>query len=373
MVAYGKNYRSIREINEDLKRKRSNEGLYEPETLLLESILVHTNINLLSEPFLANKRQLTEVCGRLSDIDSYIESIKGFIQGYKQYLEKVGKVDISMSEKNISVKNKFFDRCIIDMTLELNSTKKPDAHGYSETTWETDEETKQTVSVVYINVVGNDTNFASLQNAVSTTVAHELTHAYEDIQRHSHNSRTIQVQGRLYNYDAAIDMLRFGVGDNGNYDAEANEAVKNLGGFLYICYKPEVNAFVSEAYTEMMESDAILQTSSDAVSLMKNTAAFKNYQKIDKFVNHLPEITDVGLQNLLIEKLNSVLVKYNGSVKVKSRIAKNYNQFLNCINSIWNKVSKTYNEKLGKICYDVFKAKNNTEIISPSNVNEWIN
>ncbi|MBP5723717.1 MAG: hypothetical protein J6X18_09130, partial [Bacteroidales bacterium] len=93
MVAYGKNYRSIREINEDLKRKRSNEGLYEPETLLLESILVHTNINLLSEPFLANKRQLTEVCGRLSDIDSYIESIKGFIQGYKQYLEKVGKVD----------------------------------------------------------------------------------------------------------------------------------------------------------------------------------------------------------------------------------------------------------------------------------------
>ena len=322
MVAYGKNYRSIREINEDLKRKRSNEGLYEPETLLLESILVHTNINLLSEPFLANKRQLTEVCGRLSDIDSYIESIKGFIQGYKQYLEKVGKVDISMSEKNISVKNKFFDRCIIDMTLELNSTKKPDAHGYSETTWETDEETKQTVSVVFINVVGNDTNFASLQNAVSTTVAHELTHAYEDIQRHSHNSRTIQVQGRLYNYDAAIDMLRFGVGDNGNYDAEANEAVKNLGGFLYICYKPEVNAFVSEAYTEMMESDAILQTSSDAVSLMKNTAAFKNYQKIDKFVNHLPEITDVGLQNLLIEKLNIVLVKYNGSVKVKSRIAK---------------------------------------------------
>ena len=367
--------RSFIEINEELEHKKAVEGLYEPKSLMLESILVHGSIPILANPTTFNRVQLTEYHGHLNDIKDYISCVKGFLQRNIEYTPKNKSYNLVMTENDFSDRSpKFFDRCRIIFDIAFGESEERNCDGEGAIQRKRDSK-GNLYTYMEIHVFATEHNYPHLQYDVSTTVAHEITHAYDDYMRMSNNAKRLSQKSKESNYNLTVNLATFGKGLNPKNENEKQltDEIERLGGFLYITYKPEVNAFISEVYTEMMEDDTPIQTLPDAVKVLEKTTAWQNFQNKESYVAHLETITDKRIQDALIKSFNAKFSKLKNDVVVKGKkYARTYREFVNYIRNIWRKYSKIYSKKLGKICYDVFNEKNDTAVFSHCNLIEWL-
>ena len=366
--------RNFIEINEELEHKKKVEGLYKPKSLMLETILVHGSIPILASPTTFNRVQLTEYHGHLNSIKDYINCVKGFLQRNIGYEPKNKSYDLVMTEDDFSVKGgTFFDACKITFSITFNKGERfSDGEGAIQ---QRRDSNGSPYTYMEIHVFANEDYYSHLQYDVSTTVAHEITHAYEDYMRLSNRAQSLSQKSRNSNYKFALDLATFGNGINtkNNFETELSDEIERLGGFLYITYKPEVNAFISEVYTEMMEDDTPIQTLPDAVKVLEKTTAWQNFQNKENYVAHLETVMDKRIQDALVKAFNAKFSKVRNGVVVKgNKYARTYKEFVNHIRNIWRKYSKIYSKKLGKICYDVFSEKNDTAVFSHGNLREWL-
>ena len=347
-----------------MERKRENEGIYTPNDELLEGVLVHASIPILINRMICNRRELCEHHGYLNDIGDYLFSVRNFVLKCMKDVSDNAVHIFTMNETWFGERNKrFFDKCNITMYLSIDKNEEVSFSGEGGVKFEKKQkyETEQTntsnnlISVLEIYVTVNEWNIYDLASQAAVTTAHELTHCYDDVKRKENSAEPLKDKNKKFNYGSAVGLNNFGdiPGNKEKYSKETIDAVEGLGGLLYICYKPEVNAFISEVHAEMKEYNGKLKTLPDAIKLLETTNFWGILKRKEGYVKSLRNIQDSTTKNLLIQSLNSVL---------KTKRLRTYGDFLKSVNRIWRRISKIYKEKLGKICYDIFMEKNDTEI-----------
>lgn len=172
--------------------------------------------------------------------------------------------------------------------------------------------------------------------------AHELTHAYDDFQRHIHKKKTIADFAQENNLDKI------------NLEAMNGKVLAN---FLYLTNPSEINAMVGELPLSIFNSCVGDYSSKSVFDALKKTRMYRSYQNLLRWMNQLLVINPMNNEiantnkNLLLSEFNR-LTNYN---------YKTFNEMTIFLYKRFKKYEKKLLTQGPKIAYDIYNGR--TDII----------
>ena len=172
--------------------------------------------------------------------------------------------------------------------------------------------------------------------------AHELTHAYDDFQRHIHKKKTIADFAQENNLDKI------------NLEAMNGKVLAN---FLYLTNPSEINAMVGELPLSIFNSCVGDYSSKPVFDALKKTRMYRSYQNLLRWMNQLLVINPMNNEiantnkNLLLSEFNR-LTNYN---------YKTFNEMTIFLYKRFKKYEKKLLTQGPKIAYDIYNGR--TDII----------
>lgn len=236
----------------------------------------------------------------------------------------------------------FFDLIDLSVTISLNNDADGDIGagiyraGKSGFVKTNDGQQKYliTIDICDVKSISGD----AAVNYACRIFAHELTHAYDDFQRHINKKKTIADFAQENNLDKI------------NLEAMNGKVLAN---FLYLTNPSEINAMVGELPLSIFNSCVGDYSSKSVFDALKKTRMYRSYQNLLRWMNQLLFISPMNNEiantnkNLLLSEFNR-LTNYN------------YKRF-NQMTTFLYKRFKKYEQKLltqgPKIAYDIYNGR----------------
>lgn len=253
---------------------------------------------------------------------------------------ELNKDDLIDEEGKEFFQNIFFDKIIIDhSTTNKNSAYLPNKSHY--------DENKKLLDVVYIELNGNEEdNYEKLVR----TLAHELTHAYENYKRLMTGKDPLStLVSKNTRYYKAINYYN---------DGSFEDCVKAME---YVLSSFEKNAFLTEL--EAILSDKKVHSYQDALNLFKKTEIWQKYNGLYNII-HDEETNWEDFTDTYNEEFETNYSVTRFKKWLTNRVDKTYNKMMKLVPKIYfDHYEKDKKEEIkeGNILPSLYKGLNRLE------------
>lgn len=311
------------------------------------------------------KNKLWEEHGVMNNMDSYIDSILNAIntqiKNWSGTEEQSFVVSITRQDFPFET---FFDEIELNVYITLvpnsNNCRYGGSYLSGKSGW------VKNKYVVLIPKISASGGLQPILSRLRVTIAHELTHAYEDYCRRrltrqkdgtfKQSGDDIWTATRKIGGFIATDMA------NGKYDFL--KFSKDIGDFIYFTNKSEINAYVAQTKEELIPLMRTVNNSQDAFNAIKNTSVYADIEKSKEILNALIEI-DTTDTNIYDEIKNSVILAFNKTREKdivekmrgfgKVTTANNFHQVVKILAKKFNKLESQYIKQVSKMAFDLYK------------------
>lgn len=286
---------------------------------------------------------LKEEHGMIPNLLKYVSVFKNKItKTIENYCGKENVITIKFNIDDFLKINPFFDLIDLSVTISLNNDADRDIGagiyraGKSGFVTTNDGLQKYLVTIDIFDVKSISSDAAV--DYACRIFAHELTHAYDDFQRHAHKKKTIADFAQENNLDKI------------NLEAMNGKVLAN---FLYLTNPSEINAMVGELPLSIFNSCVGDYSSKSVFDAIKKTRMYRSYQNLLRWMNQLLFINPINNEiantnkNLLLSEFNR-LTKYN---------YKTFNEMTIFLYKRFKKYEKKLLTQGPKIAYDIYNGR----------------
>lgn len=286
---------------------------------------------------------LKEEHGMIPNLLKYVAVFKNKILKLKgNYRGKENVITAKFNIDDFLKINPFFDLIDLSVTISLNNDADSDKGGgiyrAGKSGFVKTNDGRQkyliTIDIFDVKSISGD---AAVDYACRI-FAHELTHAYDDFQRHIHKKKTIADFAQENNLDKI------------NLEAMNGKVLAN---FLYLTNPSEINAMVGELPLSIFNSCVGDYSIKSVFNAIKKTRMYRSYQNLLRWMNQLLFINPINNEiantnkNLLLSEFNR-LTKYN---------YKTFNQMTTFLYKRFKKYEKKLLTQGPKIAYDIYNGR----------------
>lgn len=289
-------------------------------------------------------QKLWEMHGLMNNMDDYIRAVRNFID--KNIPDNTKDVYVlSMTREDFPFET-FFD--IANITINIDTTDDVCDFSGSYQSGKSGWVSKDTY------VIKTTFDFSGRKEDVLTvcdkTVAHELTHAYDDFSRRrlSHKKTDDLLKASIKSSDFAYNTKL----DN----KDVYEHTVSL--LTYYLQKWEINAYIAQARFELMQYMVGASSSEEAMEAIKKTRVYKNIKdmkdtyKLLLSLENIPEmkerITNAFNKTRTRSHITNTLYQLHNTPIVS------YNQIMKILGNKIRKSEKQVMRVLPKMAYDIY-------------------
>lgn len=293
---------------------------------------------------------LNESHGYITNIDEYIDCIKKWFDNNYQTIIDNGGISCLLTKEDFRDVETFFTDCKISLDFHIGNDKNIYRCGYEP------DKTRTGIrpGTYYIEMVFsiNAKDINSLYQLFMATFAHELTHAYEDYNRRKNKSLNIIDSCNKSGYFDATN----GMANASTYNGQL------INRMYYRMSNTELKAIIGQLYTEIKGLNLSIYGTVTAMSIIKQTEAWKCYEALYNNIQALNG--EVAANNPNTQK--QIVSEFN---IYNRKQVKNYQDFLSLFNTRWNKWSKKFMQQASKIVYDIYMEQQNHRMTDSYNEN----
>lgn len=170
-----------------------------------------------------------------------------------------------------------------------------------------------------------------LESLLATNFTHEISHAYEDFQRSSHNAPSIKKITSDNRYMGSLMAWKFGSSSN----------QRTLGKMFYWLNEMELKAIIGQMSTEIRGKS--VKSPNEAFEAVKTTEAYSIFKKLWQNVSYIENYEDEMTRN---DILNGYKFITGNAVKWEYLVSE--------IDRLWNRWKRKFLQNAGKIAYDYY-------------------
>lgn len=187
---------------------------------------------------------------------------------------------------------------------------------------------------VKINLSCGASTQEQLESLLATNFTHEISHAYEDFQRSSHNAPSIKKITSDNRYMGSLMVWKFGSSSN----------QRTLGKMFYWLNEMELKAIIGQMSTEIRGKS--VKSPNEAFEAVKTTEAYSIFKKLWQNVSYIENCEDEMMRN---DILNGYKFITGNAVKWEYLVSE--------IDRLWNRWKRKFLQNAGKIAYDYYCEK----------------
>lgn len=280
---------------------------------------------------------LNEEHGLVPNLLKYVAVFKTkIINVMKSHYGNKNELMIKFDINDFAKIKPFFDLIDLSVTISLNNDVDKDMGGGGYRSGKsgfvkTNDGNEKYLIIIDIFNVKSISDDAAV-NYACRIFAHELTHAYEDYQRHFYKKKTMADSAKENNLNTI------------NAEVLKDNAIANL---LYLTNPSEINAMVGELPLSIFNSCVNNYSRESVFQALKKTRMYQNYQILQSWMSQLQDIKLIKHKELLLFEFNR-LTKFG---------YKTYNQMLAFIYKRFKKYERQLLIQGPKIAYDIYNGR----------------
>lgn len=280
------------------------------------------------------QHRLDEVHGYVPNLEEYLDCIAKACYNEFTELIKIGSVNFTIDESAFAdMEKKFFDNALFNLTLSIGPSS------------ETMSAYKESESGIYngkkfvkfeINI--EEPTLIDLIGSLNRIVSHELLHAYQDMS-------TIEKSGRRSS--GTINTQRYSNIVQAWRQYRKYPYMEELTLLLYNTEPIEINAFIGEIKSELLNNKEFIDGSKKAEQAIRETDA---YQRLDNCWNTIETFSELTNKT----DIENIVFVYNEIFDTKIQ---SYQKIIKTLISRVERFTNKVMEQASKIAYDVFAEK----------------
>lgn len=240
--------------------------------------------------------------------------------------------DLFKKEKNIDIKNVFFEKIIITVSDNQSS-------------YNSKENLNKDALLESVEINLDDKEDLSNAGNVITIFYHELLHAYDNWKRLLNKSKSLNVKVQELNYNELTDKSSLNMND---MDGLVHGVIKEL---LYISNKIEKNAFTTELHSVVAswKLSNIYPSYAAAIKKFKETDHWKSLEGLQSIIDY----DDQEIKDMLVkwynEESNQKLPKGKALSKIKFLLRKCKEKYEDLAPKVYFDYIESNNKELRKL------------------------
>lgn len=292
-------------------------------------ILEHISINYRFGLIINDGQMLVESHGNTPYIDKYAS---GIISIFREKILPCIKDGGTYSERinlpgSLGDFPKFFNSCDISIVASIRDGRAEWQSAYDQHKSHFGEG----YGHVKINLSCGASTQEQLESLLATNFTHEISHAYEDFQRSSHNAPSIKKITSDNRYMGSLMAWKFGSSSN----------QRTLGKMFYWLSEMELKAIIGQMSTEIRGKS--VKSPNEAFEAVKTTEAYSIFKKLWQNVSYIENCEDEMTRN---DILNGYKFITGNAVKWEYLVSE--------IDRLWNRWKRKFLQNAGKIAYDYY-------------------
>jgi len=304
------------------------------DNYLLQHIAVELGFSKI-----VNNDNICESFGHMSDIDSYINALNLFLNNvFKKHNELNAEVSNIFSELNI---DPFMKRTVIHFNISVDINKL-DVEPMSIVDGDYQLKKFKGVYFPYISINGAANSVEGLIKDVASNVAHELLHAYEELNRRVKKVNTLQ---DIIDRD---NLNKISVHLTGN--AEVSYATK-MAVVLDRLHDVEQRALISQIYTELQNTEERITDAYSGLNALKETNIYKKVMLVASYVDELTSKKFADDENMRHQRV-VVMRVWNERF---GKNASDYSVIAKRLREMFDRFYKTFIKKAASCIYEIYE------------------